>query len=51
VAAFDQRADGDERIAVARFEDAGESSEDVGRERAADVRALRTEILEVVPVV
>jgi len=32
--AFDQRADGQERIAVARFEDAGESGVDVGRKRS-----------------
>ncbi len=32
--AFDQRADGQKRIAVARFEDAGESSADVGWQRS-----------------
>jgi hypothetical protein len=32
--AFDQRTDGQERIAVAGFKDAGESGVDVGRERS-----------------
>ena len=32
--AFDQRAHGQERIAVAGFEDAGESGVDVGRKRS-----------------
>ncbi len=32
--AFDQRADGQEWIAVAGFEDAGEGGADVGRERS-----------------
>jgi hypothetical protein len=35
--AFDQRANGKERIAVAGFEDAGESGVDVGRKRSVVV--------------
>src|SRR5260370_40080888 len=35
--ACDQRADGQEWIAVARFEDAGESGVDVGRKRSVPV--------------